>query len=135
MEKLNTRLSIKNQKINRSQKTSNTKHKIFELKYENTKLLHVQKYKIGQFSICSFYFFLISWHYIEIITFDYQKLPPEVFCKKDVLRNFAKFTGEHMCRSLFFNKVAGLSLGPSDSITENSIVDISPVWPTLFIDN
>ena len=40
-----------------------------------------------------------------------------------------------MCRSLFFNKVAGLSLGPSDSITENSIVDISPVWPTLFIDN
>ena len=23
--------------------------------------------------------------------------PPEVFCKKDVLRNFAKFTGKHPC--------------------------------------
>ena len=33
---------------------------------------------------------------------------PEVFCKKDVLRNFAKFTGKHLCQSLFFNKVAGL---------------------------
>ena len=31
---------------------------------------------------------------------------PEVFCKKGVLRNFAKFTGKHLCQSLFFNKVA-----------------------------
>ena len=34
---------------------------------------------------------------------------PEVFCKKGVLRNFAKFTGKHLCQSLFFNKVAGLT--------------------------
>ena len=33
---------------------------------------------------------------------------PEVFCKKDVLENFAKFTVKHLCQSLFFNKVAGL---------------------------
>ena len=32
----------------------------------------------------------------------------KVFCKKGVLRNFAKFTGKHVCQSLFFNKVAGL---------------------------
>ena len=32
---------------------------------------------------------------------------PEVFCKKGVLRNSAKFTGEQLCQSLFFNKVAG----------------------------
>ena len=31
----------------------------------------------------------------------------EVFCKKDVLKNFAKFTGNHLCQSLFLNKVAG----------------------------
>ena len=37
-----------------------------------------------------------------------QKQPPEVFCKKGVLRNFAKFTGKHLCQILFFNKVAGL---------------------------
>ena len=34
----------------------------------------------------------------------------EVFCKKGVLRNFAKFTGKHLCQSLFFNKVAGLRM-------------------------
>ena len=33
---------------------------------------------------------------------------PEVFCKKRVLRNFAKFRGKHLCQSLFFNKVADL---------------------------
>ena len=35
---------------------------------------------------------------------------PEVFCKKGVLRNFSKFTGKHLCLSLFFNKLAGLRL-------------------------
>ena len=35
---------------------------------------------------------------------------PEVFCKKVVLGNFAKFTGKHLCQSLFFNKVADLRL-------------------------
>ena len=37
-----------------------------------------------------------------------QKQSPEVFYKKGVLKNFAKFTGKHLCQSLFFNKVAGL---------------------------
>ena len=35
---------------------------------------------------------------------------PEVFCEKVVLRNFAKFTGKHLCQILFFNKVAGFGL-------------------------
>ena len=35
----------------------------------------------------------------------------ELFCKKAVPKNFAKFTGKHLCRSLCFNiKVAGLVL-------------------------
>ena len=42
---------------------------------------------------------------------------PEVFCKKGVLRNFAKFTGKHLFQSLFFNKVAGLTLLKRDSGT------------------
>ena len=28
--------------------------------------------------------------------------------KKGVLKNFAKFTGKHLCQRLFFNEVAGL---------------------------
>ena len=35
----------------------------------------------------------------------------EEFCNKGVLRNFAKFTGKHLCQSLFFDKVAGLRPG------------------------
>ena len=31
--------------------------------------------------------------------------------EKCVLRNFAKFTGKHLCQSLFFNKVAGRPAG------------------------
>ena len=27
--------------------------------------------------------------------------------KKDFLKNFAKFTGKHLCQSLCFNKLAG----------------------------
>ena len=37
-----------------------------------------------------------------------QKQPLEVFCKKDVLKNFAKSTGKRLCQSLFFNRVVGL---------------------------
>ena len=29
-----------------------------------------------------------------------------VFCKNGALRNFIKFTGKHLCKSLFFDKVA-----------------------------
>ena len=34
----------------------------------------------------------------------------KVFCKKSVPKNFAKFTEKHLCQSLIFNKVAGVSL-------------------------
>ena len=38
-----------------------------------------------------------------------EKFRSSLFCKKGVLRNFEKFTEQHMCQSLFFNKVAGLT--------------------------
>ena len=39
---------------------------------------------------------------LGIVNFSIQEIifrckPPEVFCKKGVLRNFAKFTGTHLC--------------------------------------
>ena len=37
----------------------------------------------------------------------YEVVVQKVFCKQGVLRNFAKFTGKHLCYSLFCNKVAG----------------------------
>ena len=33
---------------------------------------------------------------------------PGVLCKKGVVRNFTKFTGRHLCQSLFFDRVPGL---------------------------
>ena len=40
----------------------------------------------------------------------YRSSRSEVFCKKSVLRNFAKFTGKHLCQILFFTKGYGLQL-------------------------
>ena len=34
----------------------------------------------------------------------------EMFCRKSVLRNFAEFTGKHLCQSLLFNKEETLAL-------------------------
>ena len=44
---------------------------------------------------------------IHIILFRSSR--PEVFCKKGIPKNFPKFTGKHLCQSLFFTKVAGLT--------------------------
>ena len=30
---------------------------------------------------------------------------PEVFCRNGILSNLAKFTGKHLCQSLYFDKV------------------------------
>ena len=32
-----------------------------------------------------------------------------MFCKKGVLKNFSKLVAKHLCQSVFFNKVAGLT--------------------------
>ena len=46
----------------------------------------------------------------QYLTLIYRSSRPEVFFKKGCLRILVKFTGKHLCQSLFFNKVAGLSL-------------------------
>ena len=52
-----------------------------------------------------------------------QKQPPEVFFIKLALQNFAKFTGKHLCQSLFLNKVASLSI--------KNIKNIKNIYPCL----
>ena len=44
---------------------------------------------------------------INIGNICFRSISPEVFYKKGALRNFAKFTGEHLYQILFFNKVTG----------------------------
>ena len=43
-----------------------------------------------------------------------------MFCKKGVLRNFAKFTGKDLCQGLFFNKVAGLKPVAASLVRRNT---------------
>ena len=57
-----------------------------------------QKYFYDKMDLKLFYFHVTN----------YRSSRPEVFCRKGLLRNFATFTGKHLCQSLFFNKVAGL---------------------------
>ena len=38
------------------------------------------------------------------LTCGLKKQPPELFCKKGVLRNFVKFTGKHLRQRLFLIK-------------------------------
>ena len=38
------------------------------------------------------------------------KEPPEVFCKKSILKNFVKIIGKQLCQSLFFKYVCRLKL-------------------------
>ena len=49
-------------------------------------------------------------HNLQINNWRFRSSRPEVFCKKVVLRNFAKFIEKHLYSSLFFNKVADLRL-------------------------
>ena len=41
---------------------------------------------------------------IKQISADYRSSNLRCFVRKGVLRNFAKFTGKHLCQSLFFKK-------------------------------
>ena len=50
-------------------------------------------------------------HMYNMISFVFhEKQLSRGVLKKCALRNFAKFTGKHLCQSLFLNKVAGLML-------------------------
>ena len=40
----------------------------------------------------------------------YRNSHPKVFCKKVVLRNFTKFTGKHLCQSLFLTALVAASV-------------------------
>ena len=44
--------------------------------------------------------------------------------RKRVLKNFAKFTGKHLCQSLFFNKVAGLGPGACNVIKKEILAQV-----------
>ena len=69
----------------------------------------------------TFYYFIIS----VKGNGKYRSSHQRCSVKKGVPRNFAKFTGKHLCRRLFFNKVAGL--GFATLLTKNFWYRFFPV--------
>ena len=63
-------------------------------------------------SFCSFYLKQKNNHFLKILDshspFICRSSRSQMFFKIGILKNFANFTGKHLCWSLFFNKVAGL---------------------------
>ena len=54
-----------------------------------------------------------------------QKQPAGVVHKKGLLKNLPKFTGKHLCQSLFFHKVAGLT-SISTELIRKPIREVTP---------
>ena len=56
--------------------------------------------------ICAFYYFMYSVSILWLFSFYalefVLKYSDLMFCKKGVLKNFAKFTGKHLCQIFFF---------------------------------
>ena len=46
----------------------------------------------------------VKFLYSETFLYSDKSSRPKRFCKKSVLKNFVKFTGKHLCQSLFFNR-------------------------------
>ena len=62
-----------------------------------------------------------KYSHVHVTTYILRSSRPDVFCKKGVLKNFAKFTGKHLCQSLFFNRVAG---GACNFIKKESLAQV-----------
>ena len=71
-------------------------------------IVHLQMETFGAFYI-KFYLKHIYRNGLKT-TQNPQKQPPADVLKKAVLKSFAKLAGQHLCRSLFINKVAGDSI-------------------------
>ena len=53
---------------------------------------------------------LFAYPYMVATTAGYRSSRPDLFCKNVFLKTLTKFTGKHLCSSICFNKVAGVSL-------------------------
>ena len=64
-----------------------------------------------------FYFLFKFWIDLEVVVL-------RCYVKKGILGKFAKFTGKHLCKSLFFNKVAGLRPKASNFIKKETLAQV-----------
>ena len=78
-----------------------------DIKQENTcRYFKFVKYA-NKFCKCTIRNLSQAQHYLNFC-YKNRSSHQSCFVRKDILRNFAKFTGKHLWQSLFLNKVAGL---------------------------
>ena len=107
----------------KSRKWSNyTNKRSEESKISTTLSIHVMQKQRDVFKILSN---IYGW------VFHVRNSRPEVFRKKGVLKNFAKFTRKYLCQSLFFNKAAGLRPQTYNFIKKETLA----LWPCEFCKN
>ena len=73
-------------------------------------------------------FILEQWHeFVQLIN---RSSRPKVFCKKVVLKSFAKFTGKHLCQRLFLKKlqVSGQNISKNTFFYRAPSVAASVIW-------
>ena len=83
---------------------------------------------------------VIAWSYSEYLLFSndsyqettcyYRSSHRRCSMWKDVLRNFTKFTGKHLCQSHFFNKVVGLR--PTTLLKKRLLALKKRLWHNCF---
>ena len=60
---------------------------------------------------------------------------PQVFYRKGAFRNFAKFTGKHLCQNLFYNNFAGLrpsTLFKKETLTQEFSCEVCTIFKNIF---
>ena len=79
---------------------------------KNEEKLHfaISNHEIGFLNFLKFIAFTILVTFYEVKLIVHRSSHLEVFCKKGVLKDFTKFVRIHLCRNVFFNKVASLHL-------------------------
>ena len=82
---------------------------LHQQKYVSTELIMNQ---LGQVSAISFWQQNETWWNFKKVYAYLRSSHRTCFVKKGVLKNFADFTGKHLCQRLFFNKIGGLRLQP-----------------------
>ena len=86
MRDLNTFFKKYTSKVEILQRRKTRLWNIFNISYFFKMLAKANKIKLSEE-------FMVMWR---------EEQPPEVFCKKSVLRNFAKFAGKHFCDRVSF---------------------------------
>ena len=87
MRDLNTFFKKYTSKVEILQRTKTRLRNIFNISYFFKMLAKANKIKLSEE-------FMVMWR---------EEQPPEVFCKKGALRNFAKFAGKHFCVRVSFS--------------------------------